>query len=260
MVLIDSHCHLDCLDLSSYGESLDRLLDAAREAGVHRFLSVGVDIESSRKILKLATKYSDVDVSIGLHPLQDSIPVIPSVDELIALASHPKVVAIGETGLDNHYGKESSSWQQESFIVHLRAASELLKPVIVHTREAHNKTIEILRNYANIRSAGVLHCFTETLEMACEAIELNFYISFSGIITFKNATSLRDVVSKIPLDRILIETDSPWLAPIPHRGKSNEPKYVSEVAKLIAEIKEITLDEVCETTSYNYQQLFLSNL
>jgi TatD DNase family protein len=259
-VFIDSHCHLDCLNLSSYGGSLDRLLDAAREAGVHRFLSVGIDIESSRKILDLAAKYSDVDVSVGLHPLQDSIPTIPSVNDLIALASHPRVVAIGETGLDNYYGKESSSWQQESFIVHLRAASELLKPVIVHTREAHSKTIEILRNYANIRSAGVLHCFTETLEMAYEAIELNFYISFSGIITFKNAAPLRDVVSKIPLDRILIETDSPWLAPIPHRGKSNEPKYVSEVAKLIAEIKEITLDEVCETTSYNYQQLFLSNL
>jgi len=259
-VLIDSHCHLDHLDLSDYDNSLDRLLDAARIAGVHRFLSVGVDVESSRLILKLSEKYDDVDVSVGVHPLQESLPVIPTTDQLIALANHPKVVAIGETGLDNHYGKESADWQKESFIVHLQAAGELLKPVIVHTRNAQKETINILRDYAHKKSGGVLHCFTETLEMALDAIDLNFYISFSGIVTFANAGDLRDVAKKIPLNRMLIETDSPWLAPVPHRGAKNEPKYVLEVAKIIAQIRGITLEEVCETTSSNYQQLFLRNL
>lgn len=259
-MLIDSHCHLDHLDLSDYDNSLDRLLDAARIAGVHRFLSVGVDVESSRLILKLSEKYDDVDVSVGVHPLQESLPVIPTTDQLIALANHPKVVAIGETGLDNHYGKESADWQKESFIVHLQAAGELLKPVIVHTRNAQKETINILRDYAHKKSGGVLHCFTETLEMALDAIDLNFYISFSGIVTFANAGNLRDVARKIPLNRMLIETDSPWLAPVPYRGVKNEPKYVLEVAKMIAQIRGITLEEVCEATTCNYQQLFLSNL
>jgi len=253
VVLIDSHCHLDHLDLSSYNNSLDALLESSRKAGIERFLSVGVDMESSRRIIEIASKNDDIDVSIGLHPLQENSPVIPSIKDLIDMGTHPKVVAIGETGLDNYYGQKSSDWQKESFITHLRAANELQKPV---TRHARNETIRILHNYSNQRFGGVLHCFTDTLEMAFDAIDLNFYISFSGIITFRNAGSLRETVKNIPLDRILIETDSPWLAPVPFRGKKNEPKYVSEVAKTVAEIKGITLQEVSETTSQNYRNLF----
>jgi len=256
-VLIDSHCHLDHLDLSPYDNSLDTLLQSSRKAGIERFLSVGVDMESSRRIIEIASKNDDIDVSVGLHPLQENSPVIPSIKDLIDMGSHSKVVAIGETGLDNYYGQKSSDWQKESFIVHLQAANELQKPVIVHTREARNETIRILRSHSNQESGGVLHCFTDTLEMAFDAIDLNFYISFSGIITFRNAGSLRETVKNIPLDRILIETDAPWLAPIPFRGKKNEPKYVSEVAKTVAEIKDITLQEVGETTCQNYRNLFL---
>ena len=256
-VLIDSHCHLDHLDLSPYNNSLDTLLQSSRKAGIERFLSVGVDMESSRRIIEIASKNDDIDVSVGLHPLQENSPVIPSIKDLIDMGSHSKVVAIGETGLDHYYGQKSSDWQKESFIVHLQAANELKKPVIVHTREARNETIRILRSYSNQESGGVLHCFTDTSEMAFDAIDLNFYISFSGIITFRNAGSLRETVKNIPLDRILIETDAPWLAPIPFRGKKNEPKYVSEVAKTVAEIKDITLQEVGETTCQNYRNLFL---
>lgn len=257
ILLIDSHCHLDHLDLSAYNNSLDLLLNSSREAGVERFLSVGIDIESSKKIIKVTADHADVDISVGLHPLQDGTPTVPSIDDLVSLASDSRVVAIGETGLDNYYGKESNDWQKNSFITHLKAGDRLGKPVIVHTRAAQNETIEILRNYANTRYGGVLHCFTETPKMAFDAIDLNFYISFSGIITFKNASSLRETVKKIPLDRILIETDSPWLAPVPFRGSKNEPKYVLEVAKAIARIKGVTLQEVCEKTAHNYRELFL---
>ena len=255
-MLIDSHCHLDHLDLSSYDNSIDLLLRSARAAGVERFLSVGIDLKSSRDIIEISSKYSDVDVSVGLHPLQEGCPLVPSEEELISLASHSNVVAIGETGLDNHYGKKSSEWQKDSFITHLKAGSKSKKPVIVHTRSAKDETIKILRDYADTSCGGVLHCFTETAEMAFNAIELNFYISFSGIITFKNASSLRETVKKIPIERILIETDSPWLAPIPFRGKKNEPKYVIEVAKTLAQTKGITLEEVCEKTTLNYKKLF----
>ena len=257
-MLVDSHCHLDKLDLANHKNSLDNLLQAARARGINQFLSVGVDLDSSRKLIELTAKYDDVNVSVGVHPLQESRPDIPEISELIELGSHTKVVAIGETGLDNFYDSESADWQQESFIRHLKAASELLKPVIVHTREAREETVSILRDYVNTKSAGVLHCFTESWEMAQEAMELNFYLSFSGIITFRNASALREVVKKVPLERMLVETDAPWLAPVPYRGKQNEPQYVLEVAKIVAEIKGISFEEVAETTSYNYQQLFFS--
>ena len=175
----------------------------------------------------------------------------------MSLASNSRVVAIGETGLDNYYGQESNDWQINSFITHLKAGDRLKKPVIVHTRAAQAETIKILRNYANTECGGVLHCFTETPKMAFDAIDLNFYISFSGIITFKNASTLRETVKEIPLERILIETDSPWLAPVPFRGSKNEPKYVLEVAKALAKIKGVTLQEVCEKTAHNYSELFL---
>ena len=257
ILLIDSHCHLDHLDLSPYNNSLDHLLASSRDAGVKRFLCVGIDMKSSKKILEITADHDDIDISVGLHPLQDGTPAVPSIEDLVSLASNSRVVAIGETGLDNYYGQESNDWQINSFITHLKAGDRLKKPVIVHTRAAQNETIKILRNYANTECGGVLHCFTETPKMAFDAIDLNFYISFSGIITFKNANTLRETVKEIPLERILIETDSPWLAPVPFRGSKNEPKYVLEVAKALAKIKGVTLQEVCEKTAHNYSELFL---
>ena len=256
-MLVDSHCHLDHLDLAEYQGDLSALLQAARERGVGHFLSVGVNLESSKKLIALANEYDDVNVSVGVHPLQETRPPIPEISELIELGSHKSVVAIGETGLDNYYDSDSSEWQQESFIRHLKAASELKKPVIIHTREAKDETLSIMRAHANTQSAGVLHCFTETLEMAHAALDLNFYISFSGIITFRNASALREVVKQVPLERMLVETDSPWLAPAPHRGKQNEPQFVVEVAKAVAEIKGISFEEVSEVTTENFEKLFL---
>lgn len=255
-MLVDSHCHLDHLDLTDYQNSLSELLQAARNRGVSRFLSVGVDLESSRKLIPLTDEYPDVKVSVGVHPLQKVRPAIPEVAELLELGAHPGVAAIGETGLDNYYDSDSAAWQQESFIRHLQAASQLQKPVIVHSREARDETIDILRAHGDTTASGVIHCFTETWEMARDAMELNFYISFSGIITFRNASALREVVKKVPLERMLVETDAPWLTPVPHRGKQNEPQYVVEVAKAVAEIKGVSYEEVAEVTTRNVEQLF----
>ncbi len=257
-MLVDSHCHLDHLDLSDHQNSLHNLLKTARDRHVSRFLTVGVDLDSSLKLVELAANHPGVSVSVGVHPLQKSIPVMPEVSELVALGRHDVVVAIGETGLDNYYGLDSADWQKESFIRHLKAASQLRKPVIVHTREAREETLAILREHADIQSAGVIHCFTETWEMAQSAMELNFYLSFSGIITFRNASALRDIVKKVPLERILVETDAPWLTPMPYRGKQNEPQFVVEVAKAVADIKGISFDEVAEVTSNNFEKLFFS--
>jgi len=256
-MLVDSHCHLDHLKLTKYNDSLNALLQAARDRGITQFLSVGVDLESSQRLLELADDYADVCVSVGVHPLQKNLPPLPEIEELLTLGRHDSVVAIGETGLDNFYSAETLDWQRESFVRHLKVADQLNKPVIVHTRDARDETLAILREHINTDSAGVLHCFTESLEMAQAAMELNFYISFSGIITFRNAAELREVVKQVPLERMLVETDSPWLAPVPHRGQQNEPQYVREVAECVAEIKGISFEEVAEVTTRNFEQLFL---
>lgn len=255
-MLVDSHCHLDRLDLDKLGLSLDQLLDNARSQGVKGFLSVGVDLDSSARLIELSSSYKDVFVSVGVHPLQDVAQPVPSIERLVELGNHNKVVAIGETGLDNHYAPESSDWQTQSFRNHLLAASELGKPVIVHTREARDETLGLIQECANQESAGVLHCFTESWEMAKAALDMNFYISFSGIITFRNAEELREVVKKVPLDRILVETDCPWLAPVPHRGKQNEPRYVVDVARQVAKLKNLELDQLAEITTGNFNRLF----
>ena len=256
-MLVDSHCHLDHLDLSDYQNSLDRLLDAARQSGVTQFLSVGVDLPSSSRLVELAQTRDDMLVSVGVHPLQRELPPLPEVTELLSLGSQPGVVAIGETGLDNYYDKDNAEWQEQSFIRHLQAGAQLRKPVIVHTREARAQTLAILRHHASTSSGGVIHCFTENWDMAKAAMDLNFMISFSGIITFRNASALREVVKKVPLENMLVETDAPWLAPVPYRGKQNEPKYVVEVAKAVAEIKGVGWQQVAEVTTANFQRLFL---
>ncbi|TNE75667.1 MAG: TatD family deoxyribonuclease [Gammaproteobacteria bacterium] len=257
-MLVDSHCHLDHLDLADYQNSLSALLDAARQRGVEQFLSVGVDLESSARLVELARDCDDVLVSVGVHPLQRELPAMPEVEQLVALGRRDGVVAIGETGLDNYYGEDSAAWQEQSFIRHLQAAAQLRKPVIVHTREAREQTLAILRAHADRDVGGVIHCFTESWEMARAAMDLNFLISFSGIITFRNAEALRDVVKRVPLENMLVETDAPWLAPVPYRGKQNEPKYVLEVAQMVADIKGVSPQEVAAVTTANFRRLFLS--
>ena len=254
-MLVDSHCHLDRLDLSDREGGLQAVIADAKARGVSHLLTVAVDLDSSKSLTKLTAQHSNIYSSVGVHPLQDEQLPMPSVEQLVSLADAPKVVAIGETGLDNFYSADSYQWQHESFINHLKAAQQVNKPIIVHTRDARDETIELLNQYT-LDAAGVLHCFTETWEMAKVALDLGFYISFSGIVTFKSANDLREVVKKIPLDRILVETDSPWLAPVPYRGKQNEPQYVYEVAQAIADLKQVSLEHLAEITTNNFTQLF----
>lgn len=255
-VLTDSHCHLDHLDLAKSGyQSLADLLSAAQQRGVNRFLSVAVDLQTSRQLLALAHEFPSVMVSAGVHPLQRELPPLPDEQELFEVGRHREVVAIGETGLDNYYGAEQADWQRQSFIRHLQVAERLNKPVIVHSRDAREETLAILGEYAT--SGGVLHCFTESWQMAEALLEMGFYLSFSGIITFKSAEELRQVIKRTPLDRLLVETDAPWLAPVPYRGRQNEPKFVYEVAQCVAELKGVSLEAVAEATNANFDKLFL---
>jgi len=255
-MLVDSHCHLDRLDLFGDSVDLESTLAEARERGVSAFLAIGVDMDSSRNLVSLAERHADIYVSVGAHPLQDQPIPIPDADELKALASSEYVVAIGETGLDYYYSEATSSWQKESFIRHLQVAKQLAKPVVVHTRNARQDTLQCIAEYGGHENGGVLHCFTESWDMAKAALDLNFHISFSGIITFRNADELREVVKKVPLDRMLVETDSPWLAPVPYRGKPNRPAYVVEVAEVIAEVKGLDFETVAVETSKNFSRLF----
>ncbi len=255
-MLVDSHCHLDHLDLTAHNDSLRMLLDAARARGVEGFLSVGVDLESSRRLISLAQAHPDVVLAVGSHPLQRNPQPLPDVAELTTLGRGEKVVAIGETGLDYHYSPDSAAWQRESFVRHAFVADQLAKPLIVHTREARSETLELLRRHANLDIGGVLHCFTEDWAMAKAALDLNFYISFSGILTFNNASALRAVAKKIPLQRLLVETDSPWLAPKPWRGRKNEPQYVVEVAQTLADLRGLPVVELAQATTANFERLF----
>ena len=254
-MLIDSHCHLDRLDLAAHGGSLDAALDAARAAGVGHFLCIGVSADNAATVKGLAERYADVDCSVGVHPLDLEPGAEPALDWLLGELEHPKVVAIGETGLDYHYEPESASLQQASFRLHLEAARITGKPVIVHTREARADTLALLREAA-LPQAGVLHCFTEDWEMARAALDIGFYISLSGIVTFRNAEALREVARQVPADRLLVETDSPYLAPVPHRGKPNLPQYVREVAEYLAVLRGVSYETLAEQTSDNFKRLF----
>ena len=254
-MLIDSHCHLDRLDLAAHGGSLDAALDAARAAGVGHFLCIGVSADNAATVKGLAKRYADVDCSVGVHPLDLEPGAAPALDWLLGELAHPKVVAIGETGLDYHYEPESAGLQQASFRLHLEAARITGKPVIVHTREARADTLALLREAA-LPQAGVLHCFTEDWEMARAALDIGFYISLSGIVTFRNAEALREVARQVPADRLLVETDSPYLAPVPHRGKPNLPQYVREVAEYLAVLRGVSYETLAEQTSSNFKRLF----
>lgn len=255
MVLTDSHCHLDRLDLGPYDGDLSAAIAAARERGVARMLCIGVDRGNAQTVIDIARANPGIFASVGVHPL-DLADTVEPVTELVALSANDVVIAIGETGLDYHYSSDNKSAQQESFYNHLRASAETGKPTIVHTREAREDTLALIREASDPEVGGVLHCFTESWEMARAALDLNFYISFSGIITFKNAAALREVVANVPLERMLVETDSPYLAPVPYRGKKNEPKYVVEVAECVAEIKGLSFEEVVTRTAENFDTLF----
>jgi len=255
MKLIDSHCHLDRLDLTAHNGSLDAALEAARERGVGHFLCIGVSAENAADVKTVAERYPDVHCSVGIHPLDVSTEKEPALEWLLRELAHPRVVAIGETGLDYHYEPESAELQKQSFRLHLEAGRITGKPVIVHTREARADTLALLRE-ADLTAAGVLHCFTEDWEMAKAALDLGFYISLSGIVTFRNAEALREVARQVPANRLLVETDSPYLAPIPYRGKPNLPQYVREVAEFLASVRGVELEALAEQTTENFYRLF----
>ena len=254
-MLIDSHCHLDRLKLDKYGGDLSAALSAAADRGVGAMLCVGISLENRNVVTAIARQFANVVCSIGVHPL-DIESGIATEQQLVEWSAESKVVALGETGLDYYYSDATRETQQESFRTHLQAGAKAKLPVIVHTRDAKEDTLSLIERYADPNCSGVLHCFTEDWDMARRAIELNFYISISGIVTFKNAEQLRDVTRKLPLDRLLVETDSPYLAPIPYRGKPNEPCYVREVAEFVAELRGVSYQEIIETTAENFFRLF----
>lgn len=253
-MFVDSHCHLDRLELEKLGMDLPAVLQAAKTQQVDHMLCVSVSLAEFPAMAALVQPYPQVSVSCGEHPLHQTD--VLDVALLQQLAADPQVVAVGETGLDYFYSPQTKQLQQEAFISHIEVANQLNKPLIVHTRDAKADTLAILKQYQAERCGGVLHCFTEDLETAKAALDLGFYISFSGIMTFKNADPLREVVKQVPLDRLLIETDSPYLAPVPYRGKTNQPAYVSAVAAAVADIKGVSIEALAKLTSDNFYRLF----
>jgi TatD DNase family protein len=250
--LVDSHCHLNFAPLNA---GLEDVLQRARDNGVEHMLCVSVTLETFPEIRALAHEHPHVFASVGVHP-NEREGHEPSVEELTRLAGDDRVVAIGETGLDYYRSQGDMAWQRERFRRHIRAAKASGKPLIVHTREAADDTLRIMREEGVAGIGGVMHCFTESAEVARAALDLNFYISFSGIVTFRNAEALRDVAKQIPQDRLLVETDAPYLAPIPYRGKTNEPAFVRHVAECLATVRQTTPDEIAELTTRNFFTLF----
>ena len=251
-MLVDSHCHIDFPD---YAERIPQVLENMARNEVSHALCVSVNLIDFPRVLALAERHTQLFASVGVHP-DHAEGAGPDVNELIERAQHPKIVAIGETGLDYFRQTGDLEWQRERFRIHIRAARKTGKPLIIHTREAGEDTLRILREERADEAGGVMHCFTETLEFAQAAMDLGFYISFSGIVTFKNALALKAVAKAIPLERMLVETDSPYLAPVPHRGKTNEPGWVRHVAEEVAGLRGISLEALAEATSANFFRLF----
>lgn len=251
-MLVDSHCHLD---FPQFADDLDGVVARMQQHGVGHALCVSVNLDDFPQVRAIAERFPNFYASVGVHPDYEDAGTA-SVEQLVALAAHPKVIAIGETGLDYFRLKGDLEWQRDRFRNHIRAALLCKKPLIIHTREAAADTLRIMaeENAANI--GGVMHCFTESWEVAQAGIAMGFYISFSGIVTFKNAVPLKEVAKQVPLERILVETDSPYLAPAPHRGQTNQPAYVKHVAEEIARLRGISLDAVAEATTRNFRALF----
>lgn len=253
---IDSHCHIDFPELAARLPEIFAKMDENR---VSHALCISVDLPDFPRVLELAEKYPHIYASVGVHPDYEDTPE-PTVDDLIRLSKHPKIVGIGETGLDYYRLEGDLEWQRERFRTHIRASRATGKPLIIHTRAASDDTVRIMQEEGagttSGGAGGVMHCFTESLQVAEAAMEMGFYISFSGIVTFKNAKELQAVARAVPLERMLIETDSPYLAPVPHRGKMNEPGLVRHVAEFLAELKGIPLERVAQQTTDNFFNLF----
>ena len=251
-VFVDSHCHLSYPELAA---DLDGVVARMRSAGVGAALTVCTTLEEFPAVHAIATRFDGIYASVGVHPDNQDVRE-PDVETLVELAGRSKVIAIGETGLDYYRLAEPLEWQRERFRVHIRAARRAGKPLIIHTRAAAADTLRLMREEGAAAAGGVMHCFTETAEVARAALDLGFHISFSGIVTFKNAVDLQQVAREIPADRLLIETDSPYLAPVPHRGKTNEPGYVPHVAHKLAELRGVSAEQIRVTSTENFRCLF----
>ena len=252
-MFVDSHCHLDFPGLL---EREDEILAAMAAADVGRAMCIGVKLEDIDRVIGLAERHDNLFATVGVHPDNADVEE-PDEARLLSLADHPKVLGIGETGLDYYWHKDAPEWQRARFRTHIRAARACAKPLVIHTRNAAEDTLRLMREEGAGEAGGVMHCFTETREVAEAALELGFYISFSGIVTFRNAKALKEVACAVPLERMLIETDSPYLAPVPYRGKTNQPAYVVHVAEEIARLKDLALDQVAAATTRNFNRLFL---
>ena len=255
MFIVDSHCHLDALDYETLHQNIADVVAKAKARDVKHLLAIGVTLSRFEKVYPELAKFDNVSLACGVHPLDFEEEPYDAA-RLVRLAQDPKVIAIGEIGLDYYYSAENKVAQQAVFASQIDVANRLNKPVIIHTRQAREDTIRLLRDNQAEKCGGVLHCFTENYDMAKQALDLGFYISISGIITFKNAEDLREVVRKLPLDRLLVETDSPYLAPVPYRGKQNQPAYTREVCEYVAALKGVSAEEMAQITTQNFERLF----
>lgn len=251
-MLVDSHCHLDFPDLA---DRLPDVLLRMQENRVDLAVCIGVNLEDFPKVLALAEAQPNLFATVGVHPEYTDVEE-PSLEQLVQLAAHPKVIAIGETGLDYYWQKDQPEWQRERFRTHIRAAKVSGKPLVVHTRDSAVDTLRLLKEGGAGAVGGVMHCFTENWDIATQALDLGFHLSFSGIVTFKNALIVKEVAQKCPLDRMLVETDAPYLAPVPYRGKQNQPAYVRYVAEEIARLRSLSFEEVAMATTDNFLRLF----
>jgi len=252
LMLVDSHCHIDFPELS---ERIGQVIALMHDNDVACAVCIGVSLEGLGGVLALAEAWPAILASVGVHPEATGVRE-PSVAELVALACHPRVIAIGETGLDYYWHKDAPEWQRERFRTHIRAAREAEKPLVIHTREAAADTLRLMREEGAAAAGGVMHCFTESWEVAEAALDQGFYISMSGIVTFKKAQTVREVAQRVPLDRLLVETDSPYLSPVPYRGKTNQPGYVKHVAQEVARLRGLSYQEVVDATTDNFFRLF----
>ncbi len=256
-MFVDTHCHLTLLDLSPYDGDIDLAIQAAKDAGVSKMMSISVNLDDHIELSRIATRHPELGYSVGVHPCEDAtVMARATIEYLVKLAQAEKAWALGETGLDYFHSTDFIAEQKECFARHIQASKIVKKPVVVHTRSAKHDTVDIIR--AEGSEHGILHCFTEDWETAKAVLDCGYYISFSGIVSFKNAQDLRDVAKQVPLDRILIETDSPYLAPVPYRGKSNEPKYVPYVAKALSDVYDKPLEEIAFITTQNFENLLNS--
>ncbi len=254
-MFIDSHCHINFPD---FADDIDGVISRMRDAQVTHAMCISVTYPEWPSVVALAERYDNIYATAGVHPDYEDIEE-PSVESLLLRAQHPKVLAIGETGLDYYRLQGNLEWQRERFRTHIRAARECAKPLVIHTRSASEDTIRIMREEKAHEVGGVMHCFTETWEVAQAAMDMGFHISFSGIVSFKSAKELQAVARQVPLDRMLIETDAPYLAPTPFRGKRNEPSYVKEVANAIATLRGLSVEEIAGATTANFKRAFISN-